>query len=73
MFFNIHYFIVYVFISLSIDCFLFFQILFEIAGKKEYFCLRPPCHIVGRCSNFRLLFPILRFEPANLKIKSQVE
>ena len=45
----------------------FFQILFEIAGKKEYFCLMPPCHIVGRCSNFLLLFPKLRFEPANLK------
>ena len=47
----------------------FFQILFEIAGKNEYFCLMPPCHIVGRCSNFLLLFPKLRFEPANLKKK----
>ena len=29
----------------------------------------PPCHIVGRCSNFLLLFPKLRFEPANLEKK----
>lgn len=35
MFFNIHYFIVYVFISLSIDCLIFFKFYLKLLAKRS--------------------------------------